>query len=502
MISMKIVLIHLKENFTPVPPTGLLYVGTTLKKAGHDVWVFDANTKEQERVKKEIKEIAPDMIGFSAMTTSYAITREFNKLLRAEIPGAYYFWGGVHASALPEETIEDNSLDFLVYGEGEHTMLEVCKKLEGVKKDGKRGADLEGISGVYYVIGGQTRKNLPRSQISDLDSIPIPDRSLLKNFSWYLSPPGILRGKFYYGITTMYASRGCPYKCIFCASRIVHGSALRRRSVGNVMEEMKYLKENFGVKGIYFNDDTFATDVEWLKEFCDKLKESGLKMVWGCQTRASIAQNINVLEIMKDGGCVQVDIGCESGSDRILANLKKGITSGMILKSFENLKKLKMTTFATFILGNPGETMEDIEKTREIAKQAPGGVSFLVLVPYPGSPLYKMALDNNWFVDKNIVFDERWTNKQSDTPVMEASLGAEELIRTRADLQNMFFFRNNMQTILAFLRSPYFLCRALLTVVRHPVFMCRSARSAIKKRKSMDFLEDIYQKFNEDLRGV
>lgn len=499
---MKVVLIHVKENFTPVPPTGMLYVGTILKKKGHQVWVFDVTPKDQKRVIRQIMDIDPDMVGFGAMTTSYSITKEFNGALKQEIPDAYYLWGGVHASALPEETIKDNNLDFVVYGEGELTMLEVCKKIKGKKEDGgKQGVNLEGIAGVYYVDKGRIKKNPPRPYIKDLDAIPIPDRSLLGNFKWYLSPPGILRGKFYYGITTMYTSRGCPYQCIFCASKIVHGSSIRRRSVDNVIEEMRYLKEEFGVTGIYFNDDTFATDIDWLKEFCDKLKESGLDMVWGCQTRASIASEINVLRIMKDGGCVQVDIGAESGSDKILKNLKKGITSDMIRESFDNLRKVKMVTFATFILGNPGETLEDVKKTEEIAKQAPGGVSFLILVPYPGSPLYGMALDNKWFIDENILFDGRWANKQSDAPVMEASFKAQDLVRIRADLQNKFFIKNNIETILAFARSPYFLFKALLTVFRHPVFICTSATNAIRKRKSMDFLEDVYQKFNEDLRN-
>jgi len=505
---MKVVFIHVKENFTPVPPTGLLYVGTMLKRAGHDVRVFDVNIKEKDSVIRKIKNIDPDLIGFSAMTTSYSVTREFNRELKKEVPRAYYCWGGVHATARPIETIKENDLDFLVSGEGEFTMVEVCRRIRDKKNPSTRlgasspeqGINLEGVSGVYYVEGGDIKKNAPRAFIADLDSLPIPDRSLLENFKWYLSPPGILRGKFYYGITTMYASRGCPHQCIFCASKIVHGGSIRRRSVDNVIKEMSYLKDRFGVTGIYFNDDTFATDIIWLKEFCDKLKESRLNMVWGCQTRADIAQNLDILRMMKEGGCVQVDIGCESGSDKILKNLKKGITSSMILKSFESLKKVKMETFATFILGNPGETMEDVKKTEMVAERAPGAVSFLILVPYPGSPLFQMALDNKWFIDKNIVFDDRWTNKQSDILVMEASFKADDLIKIRAKLQNKFFFRNNMSTMLAFLRSPYFFYKAMETVITHPIFIYKSAKNALKKRKTMDFLENLYQKFNEELR--
>ena len=499
--GVKVVLIHVKENFTPVPPTGLLYVGTMLKKEGHEVRIFDANTKEKEEIIRKIKEIAPDIVGFSAMTTSYSITKDFNKELKKEVPHAYYCWGGVHATALPVETMKENGLDFLVYGEGELTMAEICRRIKNKKNNDEQGVSLGGINGVYYLENGEIKNNPPCAFIEDLDFLPIPDRSLLENFKWYLSPPGILRGRFRYGITTMYTSRGCPYQCIFCASRIVHGSSIRRRSVDNVLEEMIYLKNSFGVTGIYFNDDTFATDIKWLEEFCGRFKKESLNMVWGCQTRANIAQSLDILKMMKKAGCCQVDIGCESGSDKILQNLKKGITADMILKSFANLKALKMTTFATFILGNPGETMEDVKKTEIVAKKAPGGASFLILVPYPGSPLFKMALDNKWFLNQNkIVFDERWTNKQSDSPVMQASFKAEDLVKIRARLQNDFFFRNNISTILAFLKSPSFFCKAIMTIGGHPLFIMNSVKKAVKKRKMMDFLEDIYQKFNEDLR--
>lgn len=498
---MRVVLIHVKENYTPVPPTGLLYVGTVLKQAGHDVRVFDVNYREKDTVIDEVKAFDPHVVGFTAMTTSYTVTKQFNEALRQKVPRAFYCWGGVHATALPQDTIRDNTLDFLVYGEGEYTMLEVCERI-GEARAGKksRGADLSGVKGTYYVKGGKVLKNPPRPLIKDLDSVPIPDRSLLGDFTWYLSPPGILRGKFYWGITTMYTSRGCPYQCIFCASKAVHGGKIRRRSVENVIEEMRYLRDEFQVKGIYFNDDTFATDERWLRQFCEQVKEHCPDMIWGCQTRASIAQDISILKVMADGGCVQVDIGAESGSDKILENLKKGITADMIAKSFRNLREVGMETFATFILGNPGETLEDVEKTRELAKLAPGGVSFLILVPYPGSPLYDMAKKEGWFLDENVVFDDRWTNKQSDKPIMQASIPVDELIRLRADLQNSFFLKNNLQTILAFARSPYFLARAALTVLGHPIHTASSAASALKKRKAMDFLEDMYQKFNEDLR--
>lgn len=497
----KIVFIHVKENFTPVVPLGMLYIGTVLKKEGHNVWVFDINKKEKVESIEKIKSIDPDIIGFSVMTTEYSIAKDFNRDLRKEVPNAYYCWGGIHPSSLPIETIKENNLDFLVYGEGEITMKEVCQIIKCKKrKSSKIGVNLKAVKGVYYVYKGKINKNVPRLLIENLDSLPFPDRSLIEDFKWYLSPPGMLRGKFYYGVTTIFASRGCPYQCIFCSSKTIHGIRIRRRSVKNVIEEISYLKNNFDVKGVYFNDDTFALDKGWLKEFCDSLRKSNLNVIWGCQTRADIAQDMTILKMMKDAGCIQIDIGCESGSDKILKILRKGITSKMILDSFENLRKLKVNTCATFIVGNPGETLEDIRKTEMIAKLAPGVIFFLILVPYPGSPLYKMAIENKWMIDKDIIFDERWTNKQSSIPVMEASFKSDELLRIRSRLQNQFILQNNKGIVLSFLKSPYFLLEIIRTMLLRPKFVLNSVRCSIENGRPMDFLEDIYQKFNEDLR--
>lgn len=493
----KVVLINVKENFTPVPPLGILYLATFLKEHGHQSYVFDVNFSKQADAIQKIKNIDPDIIGFSAMTTNYSITEVFNKQVREICPHSYYCWGGIHATALPADTIKNNKLDFIVYGEGEETLLEICNKITNKKKDIEQGIDLSTVKGVVYYDKGQILQTELRPYIEDLDSLPFPDRSLLDNFQAYLAPPGLIRLEFMEGTTNILASRGCFYQCIFCASKLIHGRNIRMRSPKNIIQEMRFLNEKFGITGINFGDDTFGANREWIIKFCEEFKKSGLDMIWCCQTRANIAQDIETLQIIKDAGCVQVDIGCESGSDKILETLKKGINAKMILKSFENLKKLKMRSYATFIIGNPGETMEDIEKTLELAKQAPaGGVSYLILVPYPGSPLYQMAKENNWFIEENTKFDERWTNKETNAPVMEASFKADELIEIRNRLQNSFFFRNNIGLVMPFLKSPKYLFKLMSIIVMNPRYLI----SAVCDMDARSYLENIYQKFNEKLQ--
>jgi radical SAM superfamily enzyme YgiQ (UPF0313 family) len=226
--------------------------------------------------------------------------------------------------------------------------------------------------------------------------------------------------------------------------------------VANVIEEINYLAYDFNIKGLYFNDDTFGLNKEWLMDFCQSLRKMRFKLVWGCQSRADILSK-EMLCQMKKAGCIQVDIGAESGSETVLKNLKKDITPKDTEEVFKIARKVGLKTFATFILGCPGETTEDVKKTEELAKKISSRVSFLILVPYPGSELFKMAKQNNWLRRPNLFFSEEWANKQSENPVMEINFKAEDLLRIRAELQNMFFLRNNLAIFLAFIVRPIYL---------------------------------------------
>lgn len=492
---MKIVLAYFRENYTPAPPMGILYLGSVLKAKGHTVKVIDSFPVYHDANIREIKEFEPDLIGLSVLTTGYRIAVYYTAILKKQNPKALICWGGVHPTALAKEVLLQQGLDFVVKGEGEETLVEVCKHLEE-----KKG--LEGIKGLVLKSQGRILEGAPRGFIQDLDTLPVPDRTLLQNprFSWYLSPPGIIRGYFLKGITTFYTSRGCPYSCIFCCSHNTAGRHLRQRSVPNVMEEINYLVRDFNVRGLYFNDDTFGLDKVWLEDFCNQLHKSRLKLVWGCQTRANVA-SADMFKMMKSCGCIQVDIGAESGSDRILKNLNKGITVQDIEKAFRYAQEAGLKTFATFILGSPGETLEDIRETDNLARKISAKVSFLILVPYPGSEVFEMAKENRWFVDEELHFSEDWTNKQSERPVMEINLKSAELLRLRARLQNSFLWRNNGEILMSFFMHPVYLLRICRSILRHFEEVFSSLLNSIKQKKSSIILETVYQKFNEDSLG-
>lgn len=493
--KIKVALIYFRENYTPAPPMGILYIGTVLEKAGFAVKVIDSFPGFNEENIEKIYDFQPDLIGVSVLTTGYRLAAKYTRVLKERLPQARICWGGVHPSSVPTQILQAEPVDFVVVGEGEETILEVCNKLSEDKN-----YSLKGIKGVVFKEASAIIVNERRELIKDLDSLPIPNRKLLESpsYAWYMSPPGIIRGQFLNGITTFYTTRGCPYDCIFCCSHEVMGKRLRQRSIENVFEEIAYLKREFNINGLYFNDDTFCLDKNWLKEFCHKLRERGYNLVWGCQTRANLVDR-QILWQMKSAGCVQVDIGCESGSSRILRNLKKGIEVEDIIRAFQHAREVGIDTFATFIVGNPGETMEDIYKTEELARKISSRVSFLILVPYPGSELFQMAKKNGWLLDKEPRFSEDWTNKQSDNPVMQINFKPEELLKIRARLQDAYFWKNNWRIFISLLIHPVYSIKIVLASFRHPGEILKAFFTSLTQKKTSIFLETVYQKYNEEL---
>jgi anaerobic magnesium-protoporphyrin IX monomethyl ester cyclase len=183
---MRVALLHFRENYTLAPPMGILYIGTVLRNSGHDIKVLDSFPAHHEGTCDSVRDFRPDIIGLSVLTTGYQIASHYTRLLRKQNPGSLICWGGVHPSALPREVLqEEQDVDFVVAGEGEQTMLEVCGNIEQ-----KKG--LAGIKGVVFRQKDVLQDNGRRAFIEDLDALPIPDRELLEKprFSWYLSPPG------------------------------------------------------------------------------------------------------------------------------------------------------------------------------------------------------------------------------------------------------------------------------------------------------------------------
>ncbi|UCE72341.1 MAG: cobalamin-dependent protein [Nitrospiraceae bacterium] len=462
-----------------VPPLGLLYVAAVLERAGHDLQVIDADPDYDNTIVNNVLEFDPDLIGMAFLTPGYQKALRLRKKLKQALPDKTYCAGGFHTTVKPVETLNELDLDFVVVGEGEETIVEACERLSN-------GEDLEGVKGVMYNRDGEVVDNGRRELIEDLDSLPFPARHLI-DMSPYLKPPGIIRGHADGHQTTIVTSRGCAYRCIYCGSHNMFGRRSRLRSARNVVDEMEHLKKTFGMKGIYFCDDSFTLSPKRVHEFCDELMERKLDMQWACHSRVDQTGR-DFMKKMKDAGLVQLDYGVESGSSKILKVLGKGGAGDrkeQIIKSFQLSKELKIRTLATFIVGNPEETDADLQESFDLAKELKADyTAFYFLTPYPGSDIYKTAIEKGW-LDKDLPFSEIWSHRQPEMPLISITFEKEKLSRIRRRMQNHFFIRNYFSNI----RNFGFYFTLLFNMLKSPKIIVVALVKLFKTRR-LDYVAE------------
>jgi radical SAM superfamily enzyme YgiQ (UPF0313 family) len=190
----------------------------------------------------------------------------------------------------------------------------------------------------------------------------------------------------------MICSRGCPYNCIFCSVPKIHGRRHRARSVGNVISEIEFLKQNYHIESIDFRDDNFTLDKKWAKALCGEMVKRGLDVNWMCLTRANLV-NRDLLQAMKKAGCASISYGAESGSPEVLKGTKKDITVDQMRNAVKWTREAGIETFAWFMFGLPGETRQTIHETIEFAKDLdPDFAYFFIASPLPGTQLFDLAV--------------------------------------------------------------------------------------------------------------
>jgi anaerobic magnesium-protoporphyrin IX monomethyl ester cyclase len=476
---MKVTLISPRVIDAPIPPLGILYIAAVLEKEGHKVQVFDIYEYEEIHTLKEILKFQPDLIGLSVNTPHINNAKRIAFLLKENLPKTTLVCGGVHVTALPYDSLNELNADYAVVGEGEYTMRDLCNLLES-------GSSINEIPGLIFKQGENIVKNPCRKLIENLDEIPFPSRHLL-NFEWYLSPPGPIRGIWLKRATQIITSRGCPYRCIYCGSNLIFGRKVRRRSVGNVISEIKFLIKTYNIDGLWFVDDTFTLDKEWVLDFCKNLRQNQIKLKWGCQTRVNVLSEELLLE-MKKAGCMQLDIGVESGSEKILSVLQKGTTPEQIEKAFSLTRKVGLRTLASFMIGNPEEDLEDINKTLSLAKKIKANYTiFFFTTPFPGTELNELAINNKWIKD----FDySNWMIKQTEVPIMEINFKKEELSNIRSNLQNQFLFRNY-----ASIMQLSYIGNFLLLVLKYPKGVIQGFKKFVKTKRIDDIIYGVIENY-------
>ncbi len=372
--SMKVVL-------NIVPPLGLAYLAAVLEENGYDVRILDCSIGiSLSQLMGHLKEYQPDVVGITSTTPAFPDARRTAEGVRQILPKAVIVLGGAHVSAVSENALSDDCFDVGVIAEGELTMLELVRQIEG---DGL--SDLTGIAGLVFRRDGEIVLTEPRSYIMDLDTIPFPARHLLPPLSAYSPTPASYRKL---PLAVLMTSRGCPYQCTFCDRR-VFGNLTRGHSPDRVVAEVEQVLNRYGAREIRFFDDTFTYDKKRVMEICEKILQKGLRFPWTCLTRVS-AVTKELLKKMKGAGCWQVLYGLESGDPRVLASLKKGNTIEQNEQAVRWAQEVGLGVRADFIVGTPAETMESLERTLQFAKRLKLDYAhFNKFVPFAGTELYE-----------------------------------------------------------------------------------------------------------------
>jgi len=362
-------------------PIGTLYVAASIMKAGHEVKFLNGAFMTHADILKEISLFRPDIVGIYSTTFGWkkAVFTASEIRRSGDHPLPFIIAGGPYPIAVQEKCLDHSpDIDAVVTGEGELTMVEIIDRLS-------LGESLEGVEGVVFRKDGVIVKNTPRPLITDVDSIPFPAREILGDAMDYIPPPATYKRK---PVAVMITARGCNRRCIFCFQidkERLHG--VRFRSVENVMEEIALCIKQ-GYREIKFLDDTLAADYDRAMQIATEIKRRKLNFTWFAS--ACVHQvDEPLLKAFKEAGCWAILFGAESGVQKNLNAVRKGITIEQTRKAVSAAKKAGLTVYTPFLFGIPGQTFEDGLKTIEFACELnPDIANFHALTPFPGTELY------------------------------------------------------------------------------------------------------------------
>jgi len=439
----------LKKFYTPIPSVGLAYIGGMLLKHDFEVVGLDAFIEclTVEEMYERIAAEAPDVVGISLLTPCAPLVDRLIPLLRERFPGLKVVMGNIHASAFHEHYLLNEMADFIVHHEGESTMLELMEAL----RDGRDTSKIPGIS--YRSLFGQVIRNADRPWIDkfSLDEMPYPAWDLFPVEQFRpdirLQSPDSRKRKFDEGVQALpiLATRGCPHRCTFCSPINTIGNKYRMRTPENVVDEMEYFHQKWGVETFYYMDLTFPISERIGIQFCDALIKRNLPIKWMCETRVS-SVTYPLLQKMKQAGCVRIDYGIECGNQKMLDSIKKGFKIEQVRKAIDWTRKAEIETEGLFIIGLPGETVEDTWDTINFALSLDlDHIKLNLFVPYPGSELWDVLKARNELT--NLDFNE-YTSYPSFTggtvPYVPKGRAHEELVRLQKIGMRKAMFRKRV----------------------------------------------------------
>jgi radical SAM superfamily enzyme YgiQ (UPF0313 family) len=377
---------------TFMPPLGIATIAAVLENAGYEVKILDLNFLSKRKfswkqLEESIKEIKPDIVGITCTTPAVINILKITEIIKNINSEIFTVVGGPHASVIPQNLLKiGKCIDFAVIAEGEYTFPELVRRIED-----KRG--IKDVQGIAYREGEDVILTPKRPYIENLDEIPFPARHLLPSLSEYRFA-GHCYNKL--PVTSMITSRGCPHGCNFC-SQGVFGRRYRARSAESVVSEMEHLVTKYNIKSLMIVDDTFTVDRERICKICELIINRGLDVSWLCYAGVQDVDK-DMLIKMKKAGCYQIYYGIESGTQRILNIMNKGVTIEQIKAAVKYAKEVGIEVRGQFMFGYPTETPKEIRKSIVFAKKLRlDYAEFGVATPLPGSELYNWAISEGKF---------------------------------------------------------------------------------------------------------
>jgi len=414
---MKITLINPPQVFTRTqvtagvfPPLNLAYIASFLESKNHKVQIIDAVGEDYKKfihykeniflrglsfadIIKKTKNFNPNLIGISnTFTFAYPSVKQLIEKIKKELALPIVI-GGTHPSIDFMNIMKNSQVDYVVISEGEETMLNIVKYLEG------RG-NLNTINGFVYRKNGRIIVNPKTEFIKNLDSLPFPDRELLpmKNYFESREAHGSVKKKRWVPIIS---SRGCPYNCSYCPTAKIWQRRWRGRSAENIADEIEECIEKWGIKEIHFNDENMSVDRKRMIEICQEIIKRRLDIVWQTPNGMRIESlTKKIIALMKKSGCYHITVAPESGSRRVLKLMNKTINLKQIKNTVKWCKEKKIRTASFFILGFPGETKKDIDITLKYSRllmyEGLDEVSFSIFTPLLGAEISKHFKINSY----------------------------------------------------------------------------------------------------------
>lgn len=466
------------------PPLGLAYLAAVLRN-DHEVSALDCIAEgfsheetageyvryglSSDEIRERISAIRPDVVGVSCLFSS-AINEAVNICkIAKEINGAVItVLGGAHPSAMPEETLKERSVDYVVVGEGE----DAFRELLGVLENKREKAYLKGVA---FRDSGNVKFE-PGDRIEDLDALPFPAWEILpleKYFAIKRPHGGKAMKAPFFPVTT---SRGCPNRCVFCSIHTVWGHKYRPRSAANVLSEIQYLKDTFNCKEIFFEDDNLTFDKDRARQIFEGMIEKKMKMVWSSPNGVAVNTiDDELLQVIRKSGCRALSFGIESGDPYVLNNIiKKSVNIPHAREMIEKAGRMGIETSVFFVVGFPDETSSQLKNTLKLAEEiGADNVNFFFATPLPGTELFQRCKDMGLF--KN---DPEYRFLRSGKPHFDMrDLSKDELenliLKERLHIHKMLLAR-----------KPYLFVNKIFTkLMNDPAYFLRSLKHNIYRER-------------------